>query len=557
MQPPPCWTDNTTHVPWSQRALEIGLCALLLSPSLFFPIGRDHGLFAYCGQIILDGGVPYRDVYEQKGPATHYTFAMILAVFGQTWWGIRLFFFLLALAGTQLAAQIANGLGGSKARLVTAVCYALVSIQGRPAAPGMSAQVEDILLPLTLAAVWLLADNNRVAKTGYVFLAWALMGLACVYKPTIATSCVTAAIVFAYWVIRNRSHLSGSVATYAMASVAGFLLPSVVFGVFLVAQGAFDDFWMFVVNHNSRVYARLRIGSASFAFLMFAYCWGSLGLLALAGFLVGRKRPSLLRRLIVALAVGGLWSVIWQGKYAFAYHWTPLAGTLTILAGLAPAKLIHWARDSQRTTAKRRLAYGAVVLLIATVPTSTSYYLWLCGQACLVAVGQKEIEELQETFPVGTDSFAVQTEVADYIRQRTDADDTVLVWGMDVVLNFLSDRRSPSRFALNRTLTHTEFRHVHGWREEFLACVRAKPPAYVVVADDKETQRPWYEMEASEDLDGFSSLQQIIENDYSLEKRIGQFDLYRWKDDGRLSGEQPERTVPVHVIPISPSDSGL
>ncbi len=88
-------------------------------------------------------------------------------------------------------------------------------------------------------------------------------------------------------------------------------------------------------------------------------------------------------------------------------------------------------------------------------------------------------------------------------------------------------------------------------------CVRAKTPAYVVVADDKETQRPWYEMEASEDLDGFSSLQQIIENDYSLEKRIGQFDLYRWKDDGRLNGEQSERTVPVHVIPISPSDSGL
>ena len=69
---------------WPARAIELLVCGCVLLPGLFYPLARDQGLFAYSGQVILDGGVPYQDLYEQKGPATHYTFALALALFGES-----------------------------------------------------------------------------------------------------------------------------------------------------------------------------------------------------------------------------------------------------------------------------------------------------------------------------------------------------------------------------------------------------------------------------------------------------------------------------------------
>jgi hypothetical protein len=52
-------------------------CALVAVrvPSLAQPAGADQGLYAYVGQRILAGELPYRDAWDQKPPAIHYTYA--------------------------------------------------------------------------------------------------------------------------------------------------------------------------------------------------------------------------------------------------------------------------------------------------------------------------------------------------------------------------------------------------------------------------------------------------------------------------------------------------
>lgn len=55
-------------------ALACVLLALRL-PSLVQPMGADQGLYAYVGERILDGGLPYRDAWDQKPPAIHVTYA--------------------------------------------------------------------------------------------------------------------------------------------------------------------------------------------------------------------------------------------------------------------------------------------------------------------------------------------------------------------------------------------------------------------------------------------------------------------------------------------------
>ncbi len=49
-------------------------------PSLAQPAGADQALYAYVGQRLLAGEVPYRDAWDQKPPGIHITYAAMLAV---------------------------------------------------------------------------------------------------------------------------------------------------------------------------------------------------------------------------------------------------------------------------------------------------------------------------------------------------------------------------------------------------------------------------------------------------------------------------------------------
>ena len=52
-----------------------GALLLLRLPSLVQPMGADQGLYAYVGERILAGDLPYRDAWDQKPPAIHYAYA--------------------------------------------------------------------------------------------------------------------------------------------------------------------------------------------------------------------------------------------------------------------------------------------------------------------------------------------------------------------------------------------------------------------------------------------------------------------------------------------------
>ena len=54
------------------------------------PLERDEGLYAYIGQEILRGNLPYRDAMDQKPPGIHYIYSTIITAFGATPEGIRI-----------------------------------------------------------------------------------------------------------------------------------------------------------------------------------------------------------------------------------------------------------------------------------------------------------------------------------------------------------------------------------------------------------------------------------------------------------------------------------
>ena len=84
-------------------ALVAAICAIpvaLYIPFLTEPLFRDEGFYAAVAQQLLDGGIPYRDAFDNKPPLVFVWYALSFAMFGENVWAPRLLVSLLLAATT-------------------------------------------------------------------------------------------------------------------------------------------------------------------------------------------------------------------------------------------------------------------------------------------------------------------------------------------------------------------------------------------------------------------------------------------------------------------------
>ncbi|HUY34762.1 MAG TPA: hypothetical protein VMV69_18600 [Pirellulales bacterium] len=525
-------TDRVS--PWALAA-EWLLAMAILAPLALMPLARDQGHFAYAGQVILDGGLPYRDVFDQKGPATHYTYAAVLALFGQTPFGVRMFFLIVALLGARLAAALAERLAGRGARLPCVLCFSLAMLQGDEGTPWHTAQVEDLILLGQLLVPRLIPSEASLWSRWRQFMVGLVLGLSCTYKPTAIVPAAALAAVCAVGMIRSDPRRLASVVARLAWGVAGFLVPPLLAIGFLAMRGALDDFWSVIVEFNA-TYAGRKNGVGK-AVTMLAGHWGRLVVLASFGALAARRRQAaFLDTLLWTLIVSNWAAVIWQGKY-WPYHWTPMIGLLAIFASVSVSHVaVNVARRAGRLQPPWRGTVKAVIpavvafaLALLAVPIDARHALSIWRDAALVAAGRMTLDEFRAPYECGAVRADVHREVAEYVQARTRADDKLLVWGYETVVNFLADRRAPTRFAVDRILCLDEFPRRAAWRREFLASLRSTPPAYILVVDDDGTAM-W--RDSNIELARFEEFHELVREEYVEEARIDRFHIYRRRGDG-------------------------
>ncbi len=120
-------------------------------PVLTYPLGRDQGEFATIGRSILDGKIPYVDLWNPKPPAVFYVYALAIQIFGRTAEALRAidFFIVPAMCAALywLGTRIANRRVGLFAALLFGVFYFTESFWTLTQNDGI------VVLPMTLAMV--------------------------------------------------------------------------------------------------------------------------------------------------------------------------------------------------------------------------------------------------------------------------------------------------------------------------------------------------------------------------------------------------------------------
>ena len=140
-------------------------------------------------------------------------------------------------------------------------------------------------------------------------------------------------------------------------------------------------------------------------------------------------------------------------------------------------------------------------------------------------------ERFEESLsPPGSD-FDVQpleTErVSAWLKANSPPDSTVLVWGFEPAVNFLSERRSATRYLYDWYLTSRTVnpaRQARYW-DTFWREMEAAPPSAVVVVHDDTN--PVESKDSAAQLAANPKLAEWLARNYARETRIGDFEVYR------------------------------
>jgi Dolichyl-phosphate-mannose-protein mannosyltransferase len=444
--------------------------ALLLSrvPSSTQPAGADQGLYAYVGQRILHGELPYRDAWDQKPPAIHYTYALIWAF----WPDERAVAFadMLVAAGTALVIwRLGRLLGGSGAGEAAALLFLLLGNPALQRLGGVRIRAQcEVFIGLAVAAAMLtlftgLRDLVKPRGTR-VLVAGVLLGIAFLYKYNAGVYLVAALAALWFWSrpedapdalpSSGRSRNAGRL-RLAWQLILGFVIPIAIAALVFAAGGALDDLYQATITYNLQYSGETYEGPFALVRYLITFpvrhasldaLWflGGLGSIVLV--LASWRRPAWL---VVPIWVGAAClSIAINGSRGLPQYFLQAQPALALAVGLAG--VIVW----RQVGATSRLALAAALVVgvvrIANFDKVIDYTahdlrFWggrLSAEQYLARFGERASGEKY--------SALANRELAGWLRTHVPPGERALVFGFSPGALVQANRQSASRFFWSR-----------------------------------------------------------------------------------------------------------
>jgi len=459
--------------PWLRYAvlaLVIVCAGLIRLRVASVPLERDEGEYAYAGQLILQGVPPYQLVYNMKFPGTYYAYSLILALFGQTPWGIHVGLLLVNAATTLLVFFLARRVTGERAALVAAAAFAVLSLDRW--IMGVFAHATHFVILPVVAGLLLLhhaVDSKRLAS---FFAAGALIGASVLMKQH-AIVFVPLGLALGLWrdLGADRAPLGGALRR-AGSFALGALAPFAILCAVLAAQGVIGRFWFWAFQ-----YAREYVSEASWKNALPSLVagvrsvtvatwalWliGALGAIAL--WLAPWRRET---RVFVTAFVVASFAATCPGFYFRQHYFIVMLPALAILIGVGVVSL-------------QRLAAPVLSATGATVATNCVFLAALLAYAVperdyLTSMSARDLSRTR----YGRNPFVEAPEVGRYIRERTPADARIAVIGSEPEIYFYARSRSATGYVYMYPLMEHQALAPR-MQDEMISQIEAAHPDYIV-----------------------------------------------------------------------------
>jgi hypothetical protein len=512
-------------------ALVIVLCAVVIAT---FSFGRDQSIYAVVGRGILHGQVPYRDLWDFKPPGIFFVFALGEWLFGRSMSAPR----ILEALGLILAclAMVSLGRRWFDSALAGLVGGAVAAIAHLELDFWHSGQPETFGGMLTLFALWAAEQGSRrrLPLVGDL-VAGALLGASGLLKPPLGGVVV---VLLAHRIRELPSEARwprrlGIVATMAL----GAALPVLGCGVWFWARGGVGAM-VWTLRDFVPGYSRLGWSSDSQPLEMLYYAMVeavtrfspliAVGLVCQALLLPRASREKEGAFLLLGCACVQLAGVALQAKF-FQYHYGATVPVLALLSGAGLAKLWNRARVRGALGQMGLLVTVAVLLLmrkpVNDVPLRVTERAWVRLRFLFGVAPYADRATMDAELHRAADyDLGADRRVASWIASHTAPTESVLVWGFEPAIYWLSERRPATRFIYDvpqRSPWQTAVSQSLMLRE----VVASRPAVVVVQHNDVFPAVTGKASDSYADLRFFPSLGRLLEEKYQFVETIEDFDL--------------------------------
>ena len=541
-----CTGENATFrwPRWGKPATCVALLSALVIaaiPTLLYPLTRDQGAYAYIADLMMQGGMPYRDAWDLKPPAIYFVYWLAFLLFGRSEFAVRLFDVLYALLSAASVYLLAHGVFRDRriavcAAWLYAFCYYLLVHFYSAANP------EAFMTPFLVSSVYGIVCSARSRSSQPLLLTGVASGFVFWFKPT-AGLVILAVLVWAGIEMWQERWSSKEVLYGLAAIILGGLLGLSPIGLYLRRHGLQEllEIWR-VYGTGAYLEARgLATGDGPLAMLdviiRYLRDWQMLFWLSLTGtvgVLTWRRRNRAIGAVVVFL-LSSVAATLLQGKL-FEYHWIPVLAPAAILSAVSLVWLAQEIRGSAGNLLWDMRSIFAVVVIVGLLLWMGYEHLARYRRMFAYLAGHLSAEQYYAQFDIGKDFSRMGTlRAATYLREHTEPDETVLIWGAEPLVSFLAQRRSATRYIFSYVLVGGRGSNprLETWRQDFLDDLRQKPPMYITLVENDIN--PLAPSGSRAQLDEFPAFKTILETNYSFEVQIEDYLFYRLQRSGTHS----------------------
>ncbi len=532
------WSRTPTQLSRLDRWLRFASILVILGCALLvttFSFGRDQGIYATVGSGILSGKVPYRDLWDFKTPGIFFVFATAEALFGHTMAAPRILEALgllgMALAMVQLSERwYGSSIPGWLGAAIAAIVHVELDFWH-------TGQPESFGGILTVLALWLATGKSgarvRLLEWG---TAGVLLGFCSLLKPPLGG---VAVVLFAYLIRQQRDLGHKQLALGLGSMVAGAVLPFLACFAWFWARGGWAAMvWTlrdFVPGYTALGWHGDHRALEMFYFAVVEALTRFSALIAV-GVIAALMLPSMTQHeqsgsfLLLGCAIVQVTGIALQAKF-FQYHYGATTPLLAFLAGLGWYKLWTrarlWHPSGVWVVAMAAMAAMLMRKPVKDVPGTVPERALARLRFLLHRPDWDTRGKLDAALHRAADyDLAADRLVSDWILGNTAAHDSILVWGFEPAVYWLTGRRPATRFIYD-VPQRSQWQTESSQRMFMDEVTRNQPVVIVVQHNDVFPGVTGFMTDSAADLSRFAELERYLDEQYKFVIAIEDFDLYR------------------------------
>ena len=434
------------------------------------PLERDEGEYAYGGQLILQGMLPYQQLYNMKLPGIYAAYAGLMAVFGQTHMGIHLGLMLINAATIVLVFLLAKQLYDSIVGLVAAAAFAIMSLL--PSVQGIFANAEHFVILFSVGGLWILVKALDEDRPWLLLLSGLMLGSGFLMKQHGAAFILFGGLYILIQQIRFRPvhgrHLFFKTGLFTFGAIIPYGITCMIF----VFSGTFEKFWFWTFKY-AKAYTTLAPLSVGWS-LFYDRALNIIQSAPLIWLLILLGLPALglekhARRRLIFVGLFFVFSVmaICPGFYFRPHYFILLMPASALLAGIS----IGAVRNRLVSERSLILKYG-LPLLLAGICVFGSVY-----QHRHFLFNRTPFQLSRMVY--GLNPFPETLQIAKFIRANTDEKDRIAVLGSEPQIYFYSGRRSASGYIYMYALME-DHDYALTMQKEMIQDIESSQPKFIV-----------------------------------------------------------------------------